>query len=173
MDHSHSDWHEMVRSLFPLHFQDQSQWICEGLISVYLGIYQELPSLPVLCLPIYHSLKDNMTLIPSSFGCVVVPVWFCNSDHLIPSGQGSYLVLPLPYWFITKPFISISNRFSQNASRWVGSQRLSQDLHHILPSKTIKESNTFKSSNIFLGGPLNSLQEPPWFFVFLDKKKAY
>ena len=53
---------------------------------------------------------------PSSFICVVVPVWFCNWDCLIPSGEGSYLILPLPYWFITKPFISISNRFSQNST---------------------------------------------------------
>ena len=63
--------------------------------------------------------SDKMTLIPFSFSCVIVPVWFCNWDHLIPSGEGSYLVLPLPYWFITKPFISISNHFSQNSSFWV------------------------------------------------------
>jgi len=41
--------------------------------------------------------SDKMTLIPSSFSCVVVPVWFCNWDHLIPSGKGDYLILPLPY----------------------------------------------------------------------------
>ena len=47
----------ILRSLFPLHFWDQSQWICRGLLSVYLRIYQELPSPPVLCLPICHSFK--------------------------------------------------------------------------------------------------------------------
>ena len=47
----------LLRSLFPLHFWDQSQKIRKGLPSVYLGIYQELLSLPVLCLPIWHSLK--------------------------------------------------------------------------------------------------------------------
>ena len=47
-----------LRSLFPLHFQDQSPWICEGLLTVYLGVYQVFPSLPVLCLPIWHSLKS-------------------------------------------------------------------------------------------------------------------
>ena len=73
-----------------------------------------------------------MTLIPSSFSCVVVPVWFYSWDRLTPSEEGHYLVLPLPYWFITKPFISISNRFSQNSSLWLGSQLLSQDIHHIL-----------------------------------------
>ena len=41
-----------LKSLFPLRFQDQFQWICKGLLSVYLGTYQELPSPPVLCLPI-------------------------------------------------------------------------------------------------------------------------
>ena len=40
--------------------------------------------------------SDKMILIPSSFSCVVVPVWFCNWDLLIPSGEGGYLVLPLP-----------------------------------------------------------------------------
>ena len=91
-----------------------------------------------------------MTLIPYSFSYVVVPVWFCNWDCLIPSGEGGYLILPLPYWFITKPFVSISNCFPQNSTFWVGSQRLSQDTHYILPSKVIKQSNTFKGSNIFL-----------------------
>ena len=42
----------------PLHFQDQSQESCEGLLTVCLGIYQVFPSLPVLCLPIWHSLKS-------------------------------------------------------------------------------------------------------------------
>ena len=42
----------LLRSLSPLQFRDQSQWICEGLLSAYLGIYQELPSPPVLYLPI-------------------------------------------------------------------------------------------------------------------------
>ena len=37
-----------LKSIFPLHFQDQYQWICEGLLSVYLVIYQEFPSPPVL-----------------------------------------------------------------------------------------------------------------------------
>ena len=46
-------------------------------------------------------------------------------------------------------FISISNCFPQNLSLWVRSQRLSQNIHHILPSKIIKQSKTFKSSNIF------------------------
>ena len=69
----------------------------------------------------------KMSLIPSSFSCVVVPVWFCNLDHPIPSGEGSYLVLPFPYWFITKPFISIGNHFPQHLSFWVRSQRLSQE----------------------------------------------
>ena len=117
--------------------------------------------------------SDKMTLIPSSFSCVLVPVCFCNWDRLIPSGEGGYPLLILHYWFITKPFISISNRFSQKSSFWVRSQRLSQDIYHILPSKVIKQSNTFKSSNIFFLGPLNSLPDPPWFFVFLDKKKVY
>ena len=64
--------------------------------------------------------SDKMTLIPSSFSCVVVPVGFSNWDRLFPSGEGSYLILPLPCWLITKPFISISNRFYQNSSFWVG-----------------------------------------------------
>ena len=91
-----------------------------------------------------------MTLMPHSFSYVVVPVWFCSWDCLIPSGEGGYLILPLPYRFITKPFVSISNCFPQNSTFWVGSQHLSQDTHYILPSKVIKQSNTLKGSNIFL-----------------------
>ena len=98
------------RSLFPLHFEDQSQCICEGLLSVCLGIYQELP-FPVLCLPVCHSLKAAWVLQeyiwqndsdPIFLCCVVVPVWFCNWDRLIPSGEDGYLLLPLSYWLITK-----------------------------------------------------------------------
>ena len=89
-------------------------------------------SCSVFCLPVWHSLKtyfkvtcspesfkntsDKMTLIPSSFSCVVVPIWFYNWDSLIPTGESGYLILPLPYQFITKPFISTGNCFSQNSS---------------------------------------------------------
>ena len=64
----------------------------------------------------FKNTSDKMTLIPSSFSCVVVPIWFYSWESLIPSGEGRYLVFPLPYQFITKPFISISNCFSQNSS---------------------------------------------------------
>ena len=40
--------------------------------------------------------SDKMTLIPSSFSCVVVPVWFCNWDRLFPSGEGGYLSALFP-----------------------------------------------------------------------------
>ena len=89
-------------------------------------------SCSVFCLPVWHSLKtyfkvtcspesfkntsDKMTLIPSSFSCVTVPISFYSGNHLILSGKGGYLVLHLPNWFVTKPFISISNRFPQNSS---------------------------------------------------------
>ena len=100
-------------------------------LSIYLGIYQELPSLPVLCLPVWHSFSmhlpesfknasDKMTLIPSSFSHIIVSIWFYSWDHLIPSGEGGYLILPLPYWFIIKSFISIGNHYPQNSSFWVG-----------------------------------------------------
>ena len=61
---SGADWvrNLSLRSLFPFHFRSQSQWVCEGLLSVYLGIYQELPSPAVPCLPIWHSLKSKHAL---------------------------------------------------------------------------------------------------------------
>ena len=41
----------LLRLLLLLNFWDQYQQTCEELPVVYLGIYQEFPSLPVLCQP--------------------------------------------------------------------------------------------------------------------------
>ena len=64
----------------------------------------------------FKNTSDKMTLIPSSFSRVIVLVLFYSWDHLIPSGENGFLILPLPYWFITKSFISIDNSFPQNSS---------------------------------------------------------
>ena len=66
-------------------------------------------------------ISDKVTLILSSFSHVIVPAWLCCRDCLIPSREGGYVALPLFYWFITKPFISIGTIFPLNLSFWVRS----------------------------------------------------
>ena len=46
----------------PLHFQNQPQYTCGEPLVVYLGIYQEFPSLSVLRWPTKHSLKSWCSL---------------------------------------------------------------------------------------------------------------
>ena len=38
---------------------------------------------------------DKVTLFLSSLSLVIVPVWLCNGDCLIPSREGGYLFFPL------------------------------------------------------------------------------
>ena len=79
------------------------------------------PHISMCFLKSFKNTSDKMTLIPSSFSRVIFLVLFYSWDHLIPSGENGFLILPLPYWFITKSFISIDNSFPQNSSFWVRS----------------------------------------------------